>query len=169
MKEQRGLTVPLSQTGPVIDVLYSAAGNSADELWYKHGVYGWDFEVGTSFQPPWEEAHQEALEFANGLIGFMEVAYGFAKDGQPPQVTTNPGQGKYAGPVGLTFESSEPATIYYTLDGSKPTTGSTVYKASGVREDGEVISIGQTTTVRWFGVDAAGNASPVKTAKFEIG
>lgn len=169
VKEQRGLTVPLSQTGPVIDVLYSAAGNSADELWYKHGIYGWDFEVGTSFQPPWEEAHQEALEFANGLIGFMEVAYDYAKDGQPPKVVTNPAQGKYSGPVGLTFASSEPATVYYTLDGSKPTTASTAYKASGVREKGEVIPIDSSTTVRWFGVDAAGNASPVKSATFEIG
>jgi len=32
-----------------------------------------------------------------------------------------------------------------------------------------VITIGTDTTVRWFGVDAAGNASPVKTAKFQIG
>jgi hypothetical protein len=168
VKEQRGLTVPLSRTGPVIDVLYSAAGNSADELWYKHGIYGWDFEVGTSFQPVWEEAEQEALEFANGLVGFMEVAYDYAKDGRPPQVEAKPGQGKYSGTVGLTFESSEPATIYYTLDGSKPTTSSPVYKASGVREAGEVIPITSTTTVRWFGVDAPGNASAVKSARIEI-
>ena len=169
VKEQRGLSVPLSQTGPVVDVLYSAAGNSADESWYDHGIYGWDFEVGTSFQPPWAEAHQEALEFANGLIGFMEVAYDYAKDDQPPKVSTKPGQGSYPGPVGLQFETSEPATIYYTLDGSTPTKSSTVYKSAGLREGPETITLSQTTTVRWFGVDAAGNTSPVKSARIEIG
>ena len=53
------------QTGPVLDVLYSAAGNSADEAYYNHGIIGYDFEigaskvladgssVGTGFQPPY--------------------------------------------------------------------------------------------------------------------
>ena len=36
------------QTGPVIDVLYSAAGNSADEAYYSHGIIGYDFEIGAS-------------------------------------------------------------------------------------------------------------------------
>ena len=34
------------QTGPVIDVLYSAAGNSADEAYYANGIIGFDFEIG---------------------------------------------------------------------------------------------------------------------------
>jgi hypothetical protein len=79
-----------------------------------------------------------------------------------------PGQGTYSGPVDLTFETSEPATVYYTLDGSKPTTNSTVYASAGVREGGEVIELAETTTVRWFGVDAAGNASPVKSSRVII-
>ena len=36
------------QTGPVADVLYSAAGNSADEAYYNHGIIGYDFEIGAS-------------------------------------------------------------------------------------------------------------------------
>jgi hypothetical protein len=71
----------------VTDVLYSAAGNSADELWYDHGVFGWDFEVGSDlwnpttrmwegvgFQPPFSEGHAEAMEFASGLISLIRVA-----------------------------------------------------------------------------------------------
>src|SRR4051812_5949616 len=67
---ERGTVTWPQQTGPVTDVLYSAAGNSADELWYGLGVYGWDFEVGNSvwnaqtkqwedvgFQPPFDEGH----------------------------------------------------------------------------------------------------------------
>ncbi|MEW9548241.1 M14 family zinc carboxypeptidase [Nonomuraea sp. NPDC050783] len=84
---ERGTVVWPQQTGPVTDVLYSAAGNSADELWYDHGVYGWDFEVGADlwnpqagawegvgFQPPFSEGHQEALEFAAGLISLIGIA-----------------------------------------------------------------------------------------------
>lgn len=43
---ERGTVTWPQQTGPVTDVLYSAAGNSADELWYDFGIFGWDFEVG---------------------------------------------------------------------------------------------------------------------------
>ncbi|MEU6721827.1 M14 family zinc carboxypeptidase [Nonomuraea sp. NPDC046802] len=84
---ERGTVIWPQQTGPVTDVLYSAAGNSADELWYDYGVYGWDFEVGADlwnpgtrtwegvgFQPPFSEGHAEALEFAAGLIALIAVA-----------------------------------------------------------------------------------------------
>ncbi|WP_228010336.1 M14 family zinc carboxypeptidase [Nonomuraea phyllanthi] len=84
---ERGTVTWPQQTGPVTDVLYSASGNSADELWYEHGVYGWDFEVGSDvwnaetgrwegvgFQPPFEEGHAEAMEFASGLISLIGVA-----------------------------------------------------------------------------------------------
>ncbi|MEV0345069.1 M14 family zinc carboxypeptidase [Nonomuraea sp. NPDC050680] len=84
---ERGTVTWPQQTGPVTDVLYSAAGNSADELWYDHGVFGWDFEVGSDlwnpttrmwegvgFQPPFSEGHAEAMEFASGLISLIRVA-----------------------------------------------------------------------------------------------
>ncbi|GAA2207453.1 M14 family zinc carboxypeptidase [Nonomuraea monospora] len=84
---ERGTVIWPQQTGPVTDVLYSAAGNSADELWYDYGVYGWDFEVGADlwnpatgtwegvgFQPPFEEGHAEAMEFASGLISLIGIA-----------------------------------------------------------------------------------------------
>ncbi|MFG1703113.1 M14 family zinc carboxypeptidase [Nonomuraea sp. M3C6] len=84
---ERGTVTWPQQTGPVTDVLYSAAGNSADELWYDFGIYGWDFEVGSDlwnpttkqwegvgFQPPFSEGHQEAMEFAAGLISLVGVA-----------------------------------------------------------------------------------------------
>ncbi|MFI6501208.1 M14 family metallopeptidase [Nonomuraea typhae] len=84
---ERGTVTWPQQTGPVTDVLYSAAGNSADELWYDYGVFGWDFEVGNDlwdpatktwqpvgFQPPFEEGHKEAMEFASGLISLIGVA-----------------------------------------------------------------------------------------------
>ena len=43
---ERGTVTWPSYTGPVADVLYSAAGNSADQLYYELGIFAWDFEVG---------------------------------------------------------------------------------------------------------------------------
>ena len=76
-----------SQTGPVADVLYSAAGNSADQLYYELGIFAWDFEVGNDvwnpstgewegvgFQPPFPEAHAESQEYADGLMELLNVA-----------------------------------------------------------------------------------------------
>ncbi|HEV2779301.1 MAG TPA: M14 family zinc carboxypeptidase [Actinophytocola sp.] len=87
----RGTVTWPSQTGPVCDVLYSAAGNSADELYYDNGVFAWDFEVGNDlwnpaaqrwegvgFQPPFPEAHAESQEFADGLIELVRVARDYA-------------------------------------------------------------------------------------------
>jgi hypothetical protein len=87
----RGTVTWPSQTGPVADVLYSAAGNSADQLYYDYGIFAWDFEVGNDrwnpasgrweavgFQPPFEEAHAESQEFADGLLELVRVARDYA-------------------------------------------------------------------------------------------
>ncbi|GGL00215.1 M14 family zinc carboxypeptidase [Mangrovihabitans endophyticus] len=84
----RGTVTWPSYTGPVADVLYSAAGNSADELYYDQGIFAWDFEVGNDrwnesaqrwegvgFQPPFDEAHAESQEYAAGLMELVRVAH----------------------------------------------------------------------------------------------
>jgi hypothetical protein len=90
----RGTVTWPAQTGPVADVLYSATGNSADELYYGDGIYAWDFEVGNDiwnaqtqqwegvgFQPPYAEAHAEAMEYAGGLVELVRVARQYAQNG----------------------------------------------------------------------------------------
>jgi len=89
----RGTVTWPGWTGPVADVLYSAAGNSADELYYEQGIFAWDFEVGNlmfnqatqewdhpGFQPPYAEAHAEAMEYANGLLQLVRVARQYQQD-----------------------------------------------------------------------------------------
>lgn len=168
IKEHRGTVIKPSRTGPIPDVLYSAAGNSADYLWYEKGIYAWNFEVGAElwdgnrwvsvgFQPPYEEGHEEAMEFANGLIGLFEVAYEYSIDKENPTSRAVPDSGKYPGEIEVSFETSEPATVYYTLDGTKPTFNSPAIQLAGTREGAEKLKIAATTTIKYFAVDASGN------------
>jgi hypothetical protein len=84
---ERGTVTWPAYTGPVADVLYSAAGNSADHLYYDLGITAWNFEVGNDrwnettqqwegvgFQPPFDEAHAESQEYAGGLMELVRIA-----------------------------------------------------------------------------------------------
>ncbi len=125
-------------------------------LSYKYGIYAWNFEVGTQFQPPFENenpmgasAHAESQEFANGLVELMRVAYDFQTDSQRPSSSVVVSASAEAGMVDIVFETSEPASVFYTVDGSKPTFASTLYASAGVREGGETITVPAGTKVKW--------------------
>ena len=84
-----------------------------------------------------------------------------------PQVLTvatptfTPAGGLYFGPQNVTIAcATEEATIYYTLDGTDPTTASTVYT--------EPIAISETTTVKAFGVKEGLTDSEIATAVYTI-
>ncbi|MGD7008884.1 M14 family metallopeptidase [Metabacillus sp. 84] len=171
IQEHRGTVILPSRTGPIPDVLYSAAGNSADFLWYEKGIYAWNFEVGADlwnkekqewelvgFQPPFEEGHEEAMEFSNGLLGLMDVAYEYSMDKKAPKSKISPNGRRFKNSVEATFTTNEPATIYYTLDGTRPTYRSKKLQLSGTREQAESLEITKTTTVNWFAADPSGNA-----------
>ena len=71
-------------------------------------------------------------------------------------------EGCYNKAFEVTLTTSEPdAVIYYTLDGSTPTAGSLPYT-------GEPISIRSTTTLKYFAVDADGNAEQIRTVVYTI-
>ncbi|MFJ2030223.1 M14 family zinc carboxypeptidase [Streptosporangium sp. NPDC087985] len=165
----RGTGIWPGRTGPVPDVLYSAAGNSADEHWFNRGIIGWDFEVGADiynpktnrfeavgFQPPFAEGHEEAMEFASGQIGILEVARAFAEDSQRPESDLKV-TGRTDTSTTFTFTTNEPANVYYTLDGSRPTLNSAKLTAAGMRENAQQITLDKTAEVHWFAVDIAGN------------
>ncbi|MFC0522692.1 cell wall-binding repeat-containing protein [Pontibacillus salicampi] len=170
IQKHRGTVILPSRTGPIPDVLYSAAGNSADNLWYDKGIYTWNFEVGADlwnaeenkwelvgFQPEFAEGYEEAMEFSNGLIGLMEVANKYGEDKEGPTSNMLPGSGRYKGAVEVSFETSEPATVFYTMDGSKPTLESKAIQVDGIRGDAETLTITESTMINWFSVDASGN------------
>ncbi|HEY0640027.1 MAG TPA: M14 family metallopeptidase [Pseudonocardiaceae bacterium] len=157
IKRHRNLAVTPARTGPISDVLYSAAGNSGDMLWYRYGIYAWNFEVGTSFQPEWPEAHEETMEFANGLVELMRVALDLDRDHTRPTSSVVMAAGPTPGTVDVSFRFTEPAALFYTLDGSAPTYSAALYASAGIREGGETVTVPLGTRIHWFSVDAAGN------------
>jgi len=76
--------------------------------------------------------------------------------------TTTPSilEGTYIGSQTIALSATEGATIYYTLDGSNPTTASLVYSGP--------ITMTGDTILKYFAKDSAGNESPVQTANFII-
>ena len=82
-------------------------------------------------------------------------------DTTPPVTSADPPGGTYDSPQTVTLSADEPATIYYTLDGSDPTTGSSVYTSP--------ILIQTDTVLKFFGVDQSGNEeSPSHTEQYII-
>jgi len=81
-------------------------------------------------------------------------------DTTAPTTTPAPAGGTYDSAQSVTLTASETSTIYYTVDGSAPTTASTQYSGA--------ISVSTTTTLMFFAVDTAGNPESVKTETYTI-
>lgn len=100
------------------------------------------------------------------LAGTWEVKnlYVKAKTDNAPVVIEapvfTPQQGTYMDKVSVSIAAAEGLKVYYTLDGSEPTTTSTLYEAA--------FDLTETTTVMAIAVDAEGNASPVAKAMYTI-
>ena len=110
------------------------------------------------------------MEFASGNYGLLETALQYAFDEEPPVTDIVPDGGTSQTPIRATFRYvNEPSVIYYTLDGSAPTTSSTTWNATGPRQPGQVFLFDQTTTIQWIAQDIKGNLSPVREARFVIG
>lgn len=79
-------------------------------------------------------------------------------DTVPPQAVPRPPGGKYSGRIRVKIESSEPANIFYTVDGSTPSGSSSTYKGP--------ITINSNTTLSYFAVDKVGNRSAPENQRY---
>lgn len=129
ISEHRGTVTWPANTGPVIDVLYSAGGNSADHMYYVHDIVAYNFEVGNDlwnperqrwegvgFQPPFEEAHPESQEYAAGLVELVRIAADQAKADRD-DVTRLSGDTRYATAVAIGQEAYPDSTTAVLVAG----------------------------------------------------
>ena len=84
----------------------------------------------------------------------------FTVDTVPPTAGVNVPGGLYNTNKVITLSLSKLGTIYYTTDGSMPTTASRQYVSP--------IAVSSTTTLKFIAVDTAGNTSPVYAQTYTI-
>ena len=84
----------------------------------------------------------------------------FTLDTVAPTANASIKTGSYNVTKTITLNMSESGTIYYTINGTTPTTTSKIYTAP--------IIIKSTTTLNFMAVDKTGNKSPVYTEKYTI-
>lgn len=103
----------------------------------------------------------EVKGLAAGTGFILAVKYRPTNDSSAPISMASPAGGSYDLPQLVSLSANEPGTIYYTTDGSEPTTASKVYSGP--------ISISATTTLRYFAMDLAGNREITKTENYLFG
>ncbi len=100
---------------------------------------------------------------AGGAVRIWDVTVTYT-EGSTPQVATptfSPAAGVYTSAQNVEISTTtESATIYYTTDGTDPTTSSDVYSSA--------ISVSTTTTIKAMAVRAGYDNSVVATANYKI-
>lgn len=116
-------------------------------------IYTWDISALA------EGSYRITATITDGISHTVATAPGTVTiDRTAPTVGTSPRGGTFATSLTVTLAANEPATIYYTLDGSTPTVSSPQYSAP--------ITVSQATTIRFMAVDRAGNASAVSSETY---
>ncbi|WP_131105914.1 M14 family zinc carboxypeptidase [Ornithinimicrobium sufpigmenti] len=128
ISQHRGTVTWPANTGPIIDTLYSAGGNSADHMYYVHDIVAYNFEVGNDlwnpeterwegvgFQPPFEEAHPESQEYAAGLVELVKIAADAAPERE--DVTRLSGGTRYETAVAIGQEAYPDSTTAVLVGG----------------------------------------------------
>ena len=121
---------------------------------------------------PFATARNYVLTFGDGTktvyVKFMDTANNWSQassdtiilDTTPPTTTVSPAGNIFNVAQTVTLTSSEPAMIYFTTDGTTPTT------ALPAHTNTASVVINQPTMLKFFAIDTAGNPEAVKTALY---
>lgn len=93
-----------------------------------------------------------------GNVQVVPNSFTWTIDTVAPTTTASPGGGEYDNTLQVILTTSEPATIYFTIDGTTPTINSTIYTTP--------LSIGKTTSLHFFSRDLAGNLEPMREVNY---
>ncbi|MCP1176191.1 chitobiase/beta-hexosaminidase C-terminal domain-containing protein [Bacillus sp. 1663tsa1] len=102
----------------------------------------------------WVKAKDRSGNVATGTSVAATTTNTTPIDTIPPILTITPGK-TFTDSMSVSMGTNEAADIYYTIDGTTPTTGSTKYTSA--------INITSTTTIKAFAKDTSGNSSNVQT------
>lgn len=149
-------------------IYYDADDEPIMEKWIVNGMgHAWSggSTAGSYTDPDGPDATAEMWRFfAAGTNGGTVSPPYDPNDDTPPTLSVSPGGGNYDGLAQVALELDEAGTIYYTTDGSDPTTSGT---RSSFSDNGQLI-FWSNTTLKVYGVDLAGNASDVETHTYTI-
>ena len=95
-----------------------------------------------------------------GRINALKALTNIITDSTAPTLSANLKGGSYYLPLNVSLNASEPATIYYTLNGTNPTKNSLLYTGS--------IIIKTTQTIKFIAVDTSGTLSCVYSDTYKI-
>jgi len=159
------VTLQLSSSAGSITNTASVSSNGSFAFTTDYFMTGWDYAVTVSSQPS-----GQVCSVTNGS-GTIVASIGHVTnftvtcvvDTTAPTTTASPAGGTFTGSQSVTLacddgSGSGCAATYYTTDGSPPTTSSTVYMGA--------ISIGVSTTLRFFSTDNAGNQESANTESY---
>jgi len=127
--------------------IYSCTDDASDDLHYmvNHRI----------------EAHVEEILNALGIVAVPEDQITIFNNGPTATPTFSPAAGSYSSTQSVTIaDSVVDAEIYFTLDGTTPTTASTPYSGP--------ISVAATATVKAIAVGSGFTASAVGSAAYTI-
>lgn len=110
----------------------------------------------------WATGNNDVGELGDGtpFLPAILATINLVNDTTPPSTSVSPAGGTYFNGVSIALTASEPAVIRYTLDGSDPTTASTVYAGP--------ISLTSSAVLKYYATDTHGNAEAVKAASYTI-
>ncbi|HEV8386456.1 MAG TPA: Ig-like domain-containing protein [Nitrososphaera sp.] len=105
-------------------------------------------------------AKDRAGNSKQSTVNVIAKAKNSTLDRTAPTVSASPLGGTFTGALSVSLAASEPATIYYTTDGSNPSTSSSAYVSP--------MAINSTSTLKYFAKDVAGNIGSVAIQVYTI-
>lgn len=88
------------------------------------------------------------------------TSFSVGPDTEPPSVSAAPAGDQFISAVNVVLIANEAGNIYYTTDGSEPTSASTLYTGP--------FNILNSTTLKYIAVDSAGNQSSIMSEQYII-